>query len=83
MTDTPTRTEYDDLRQRVGRLETQRDELLRLRDAHGARLGAIEARLAEIERTTDGTHDMLTRWSGETDRTLAALAAAVARIENQ
>jgi hypothetical protein len=72
---TVTRDEYDDLLRRIGRLEGQRDELLRLRDAHGARLGAIEARLAEIERNTNDTHDLLVRWSADTDRTLAEILA--------
>lgn len=70
------------LEERVTRLEERladlrippvRDEMLGLRDAHGARLSAIEARLTQIEHDVSETDSWLARRFGDIDRKLDRL----------
>ena len=56
------------------RVPPVRDELLRMRDVHGARLGAIEARLTSIEGDIDSGFDRLSGWLGDIDRKLGEIA---------
>jgi hypothetical protein len=68
------RAEWDDLVHRVERVEGRRDELLRLRDVHGARLGAIEARLTSIENEVTDGFERLAGWFRELDEKLDNIA---------
>ena len=68
--------------ERVAALEAQvaalrqppvRDELLAMRDVHGARLSAIEARLADVERNTSETESWIERRLSRIDDALGEI----------
>lgn len=58
----------DDLREYLR--HPVRDELLGMRDVHGLRLGAIEARLTSIERNVSDTESWMVGRFDDLDQTL-------------
>lgn len=72
----------DEIERRLDALRVPpvRDELLALRDVHGARLSAIDARLTAIERDTSETESWLVRRFDAIDGSLAAIVRELAGL---